>query len=39
LQKLDIDITGEEAHWIKYRTWFCKRKNKKKKRKEEDPKG
>jgi len=25
-QKLNIDITGEQAPWIKYRTWSYKKK-------------
>jgi len=33
MRKLDINITGAEAHWMKYRTWSYKKK-KKKRRKE-----
>jgi len=29
MQKLDIDITREEADWVKYRTWSHKKKKKK----------
>jgi len=32
---LDINVTGEETHWMKYRTWSYKKKKKKKKRKTE----
>jgi len=31
VQKLDMDITGEQARWIKYRTRFYKKMKKKKK--------
>jgi len=26
---LDIDITGEQAHWMKHGTWSCKKMKKK----------
>jgi len=26
---LDINIAGEQAHWIKYKTWFYKKVKKK----------
>jgi len=32
MQNLDIDITGEQAYWIKYKTWSYKKKKKKKNR-------
>jgi hypothetical protein len=32
VQKFDIDITGGEACWIKYRTWSYEKKKKKKKK-------
>jgi len=28
LRELDIKITGEQAHWIKYRTWPHKKMKK-----------
>jgi len=28
-QKMDIDIAGKQARWIKYSTWSCKKKKKK----------
>jgi len=30
---LDIDITGGQAHWMKYKTWSYKKMKKKKKMK------
>jgi len=32
MRKLDIDITREEAHWIRYRIWSYKKMKKKKKK-------
>jgi len=32
VQKLNINITEEQAHWIKYRTWSHKKIKKKKKK-------
>jgi len=30
MRKLDINLAGGQAHWIKYRIWFYKKKKKKK---------
>jgi len=32
VRNLDINITGVQAHWIKYRTWSYKKMKKKKKK-------
>jgi len=31
VRKMDVNITGEQAYWIKYRTWSHKKKKKGKK--------
>jgi len=30
VRALNMDITGEQAYWMKYRTWSCKKKKTKK---------
>jgi len=32
VRKLDMNITGEQAHWIKYGMWSCKKKKKENKK-------
>jgi len=31
VRKLDMNITGEQIHWIRYRTWFYTKMKRKKK--------